>query len=58
MAEIVTLLVNFELYSAECAARNPNDAALHQHLHEVTSAARTMLEQALARIVIEEGLVL
>ena len=58
MAEIVTLLVNFELYSAECAARNPNDAALHHHLHEVTSAARTMLEQGLARIVIEEGLVL
>ncbi len=58
MAEIVTLLVNFELYSAECAARNPSDAALHRHLHEVTSAARTMLEQALARIVVEEGLVL
>jgi len=58
MAEIVTLLVGFELYSEECAARNQNDAALHHHLHEVTSAARTMLEQALVRLVIEEGLVL
>ena len=58
LAEIVTLLVGFELYSTECAARNENDAALHRHLHEVTSAARTMLEQALARVVIEEGLVL
>jgi len=58
LAEIVTLLVGFELYSTECAARNQDDAALHRHLHDVTSAARTMLEQALARLVIEEGLVL
>jgi hypothetical protein len=58
MAEIVTLLVGFEIYSTECAARNENDAALHRHLLEITSAARTMIEQALARVVIEEGLVL
>jgi len=58
LAEIVTLLVGFETYSTECAARNENDAALHRHLHEVSGAARTMLEQALARVVIEEGLVL
>ena len=58
LAEIVTLLVGFELYSTECAVRNQHDAALHRHLHEVTSVARTMLEQALARVVIEEGLVL
>ena len=58
LAEIVTLLVGFELYSKECAARNQNDAALHRHLHEVTSAARTTFEQALARVVVEEGLVL
>jgi hypothetical protein len=58
LAEIVTLLVGFERYSAECASRNPTDAALHRHLHEVTGAARTMFEQALARVVIDEGLVL
>ena len=58
LAEIVTLLVGFEQYSTECAARNLNDAALHRHLHEVTSVARSMLEQALARVVLEEGLVL
>ncbi|AMM25973.1 hypothetical protein AX767_17650 [Variovorax sp. PAMC 28711] len=57
LAEIVTLLVGFELYNTQCAVRNPNDAALHRHLHEVTGAARTLLEQALARVVIEEGLV-
>ena len=58
LAEIVTLLVDFELYSAECAARSQGDAALHRHLHDVTGTARTMLEQALVRLVIEEGLVL
>ena len=58
LAEIVTLLVGFELYSTECAARNQDDAALHRHLHDVTSAARSMLEQALARVVAEEELVL
>ena len=58
LAEIVTLLAGFELYSTQCAARNQNDAALHRHLHDVTSTARTMLEQALARVLIEEGLVL
>lgn len=57
LAEIVTLLVGFELYSTECASRNQADAALHRHLHEVTSTARTMLEHALARVVVEEGLV-
>lgn len=57
LAEIVTLLVGFELYSTQCASRNPQDAALHRHLLEVTSAARTLMEQALARVVIEEGLV-
>ncbi len=56
LAEIVTLLVGFERYSTECAARSQNDAALHRHLHQVTSDARTMLEQALARVVAEEGL--
>ena len=58
LAEIVTLLVNFEQYSSECASGNSKDAALHRHLHEVTSAARTMFEQALARLMIEEGMVL
>ena len=58
LAEIITLLVGFELYSTECAVRNADDAALHRHLHDVTSSARTMLEQALTRLVIEEGLVL
>ena len=58
LAEIVSLLVGFERYSAECESRSPTDAALHRHLHEVTGVARTMFEQALTRVVIDEGLVL
>jgi len=58
LAEIVTLLVAFELYSTECVDRSQNDAALHRRLRSVTSTARTMLEQELAQVVIEEGLVL
>ena len=58
LAEIVMSLAAFELYSTQCAARDQDDAALHRHLHDVTSSARTLLEQALARLVIEEGLVL
>ena len=58
LAEIVTLLVGFERYSAECVGLNQNDAALHRHLYEVTGAARTMLEQALVRLMISEGLTL
>lgn len=58
LAEIVTLLVGFERYSTECAALNQKDAALHRHLQEVTSAARATFEQALTRVMIDEGLAL
>ncbi len=57
LAEIVTLLAGFERYSAECVSQNEVDAALHRHLQDVASAARTMFEQALATVVIDEGLV-
>ena len=57
LAEIVTLLVGFEHYSAECVSRDQKDADMHRHLLEVTGVARTMFEQALAQVVIDEGLV-
>lgn len=56
LAEIVTLLVAFEEYSTECGAQLKKDAALHLHLREVTARARTILERALERVVIEEDL--
>ena len=53
----MTLLVGFEQYSAECVVNGQKDADMHRRLHEVTSLARTMFEQALTRVVIDEGLV-
>ena len=57
LAEIVTLLTSFELYSTECVLRSETDATLHRHLNEVAGVARTLFEQALARVLVEEGLV-
>lgn len=56
LAEIVTLLTNFEVYSIECAAPSRQDADRHRHLNDVAGTARAMFEQALARVMVEEGL--
>ena len=56
LAEIVMQLSGFERYSAECQSRSPSDAALHRQLSELAGTARTLFEQALERVVIEEGL--
>ncbi len=56
LAEIVTQLVHFEQYSADCDSRSPADSALHRHLGSLAGAARAMFEQALDRVVVEEGL--
>lgn len=57
LAEIVTQLAGFERYSAQCLARNPADAALHQRLSALAGAARTQFERALADVAAAEGLV-
>ena len=51
LAELITRLLHFELYSAECESRSAEDAALHAYLHKTTSRARNMMERALARVV-------
>ena len=56
LAEIVAQLAGFERYSQDCTSTSPVDAALHQHLSRTASAARTMFEQALERVVVDEGL--
>jgi len=58
LAELVMQLVGFERYSAECGSRSPADAALHRHLSQLAGTARALFEEALERVVIEEGLVL
>ena len=56
LAQLITKLVHFEAYSAECESRNAEDAALHSYLHNATSRARNMMERALARVVELENL--
>lgn len=51
LAQLITSLVRFEIYSAECENRNAKDAALHSYLHNTTSRARSMMERALERVV-------
>ena len=56
LAQLVTDLSAFEIYSANCANRNADDAALHAYLHQTTAEARAMIEVALERVAKAEGL--
>ena len=56
LAELIMNLCAFETYSAECESQGKEDAALHAHLHATTAAARSMLEETLARLVEAERL--
>jgi len=56
LAELLIQLGQFEAYSAECASRDAQDAALHRHLQRVSGQARLLLEDALARVAEAEGL--
>lgn len=56
LAEIVLQLASFERYSADCLSRNAADASLHRHLCGLAGAARTLFEEALERVVIDDGL--
>jgi DNA-binding transcriptional MerR regulator len=56
LAELVADLTAFEIYSATCANRNNEDAALHRYLHQTTAQARVLIERALERVAEAEGL--
>lgn len=58
LAEILLQLGAFERYSTDCQSRGPADAALHQHLSQLAGTARSLFEQALQRVMEDEGLVL
>lgn len=55
MAELVTLLGQFEEYSADCESRQPADVALHAYLYRVAGHARALMEEALATVAMAEG---
>jgi MerR family transcriptional regulator, light-induced transcriptional regulator len=58
LAEILLQLGAFERYSSDCQSRGPADAALHQHLSQLAGTARSLFEQALHKVMADEGLVL
>ena len=58
VAELLMQLSNFEVYSADCAHRSPDDAELHVYLQRVAGASRTLFEAALDRVARHEGLLL
>ena len=56
LAELITDLVAFERYSAECENRNSKEAAVHAYLHATASQARDLIEGALAHVIEVEGI--
>ena len=55
LVDLVLSLGSFERYSAECANRGPEDAALHRDLERTAGYARAMFEEALVRVALAEG---
>lgn len=56
LAQLVSDLSAFEIYSDRCANRDDEDAALHRYLHRTTAAARALVETALQKVADAEGL--
>ena len=56
LAQLVGDLSAFEIYSANCASRDDDDAALHRYLHQTTAQARALIEVALEKVADAEGL--
>ena len=56
LAQLVGDLTAFEIYSAQCANRDADDAALHRYLHWTTAQARALIEAALERVADAEGI--
>ena len=56
LANLLFSLTAFEAYSAQCESRDEKDAKLHQFLRVETAQARSTIENALARLLKEEGI--
>lgn len=56
LSDLLLMVGSFERYSAQCASRNTADAQLHQELGHAAGLARGMLEAAMERLVLAEGL--
>lgn len=56
LVNLLQNLVSFEHYSAACASRSPEDADLHRDLKQTAGRARELLENALLRVAVAEGI--
>jgi MerR family transcriptional regulator, light-induced transcriptional regulator len=56
LVDLLRDIVSFERYSAACASRSPDDAELHRDLQFTAGQARMLLEKALLRVAIAEGI--
>lgn len=56
LSELLMTVGSFERYSAQCASRNDKDAQLHRDLGIAAGRARAILENAMERLAIAEGL--
>ena len=56
LSDILMTVGSFERYSAQCASRNPKDAQLHRDLEIAAGRARVILETAMERLAMAEGL--
>ena len=56
LSEILMMVGSFERYSAQCASRNQEDARLHRELEVASGRARMVLEAAMERLALAEGL--
>jgi hypothetical protein len=57
LSTLVSNLLAFEAYSAQCESRNPEDAAVHTYLHHMTAQARSTMETALSEVMRHENIV-
>ena len=55
LGDLIKSLVAFEIYSAECESKNPEDAAMHSFLHATTAQSRAIMEDALAHLISHEN---
>lgn len=58
VAQLLTLLTEFETYSAECVQLYRTDADVHTYLQYTAGRARELFEAALERLALHEGIIL
>ena len=54
VSSLLSVLNEFEDYSSECEDLKPGDAELHRFLNQIAGRARSLMEQAMARVIEHE----